>query len=460
MTQCNTKTRLDFHPKFPVDIEFSAPDISSDGGLLLLRQAEDSIGVCEMLAGLVPDGRDATRIRHHRVEQMEQRVFQICMGYEDCNDANWLRKSPLWKTVMGLTPESEEGLSSQPTLSRFENSVDEQTVEVMHFALMADFVRRLPEDIECLVLDLDSSAVEGFGEQQELFYNGFHDAHIFHPLMIIDGESGQLITAMLRPGNVGDARDADKVLEKLIVLIKVLRPNCAVCVRADAGFASPALYDCLEFFDDLYGGVYYLFGISKNSRLKTELSALTESVREHDPGGNRPLRQFTTFDYQAGSWPHERMIAGKAERTGDKDNPRFLVTNLTGFSGRVLYEAYCMRANCELRIDELKHHLAGHKLSCTNFIANSFRLLLNVAAYRLMWQIQRTLKELAAQQKANAPLRRKLTALCRARFDTIRLRLLKVGFLIKQSARRVFIQGSQTFPQADVFCKMLATPPP
>lgn len=257
MTQCNTKTRLDFHPKFPVDIEFSAPDISSDGGLLLLRQAEDSIGVCEMLAGLVPDRRDARRIRHHRVEQMEQRVFQICMGYEDCNDATWLRKSPLWKTVMGLTPESEEGLSSQPTLSRFENSVDEQTVEVMHFALMADFVRRLPEDIECLVLDLDSSAVEGFGEQQELFYNGFHDAHIFHPLMIIDGESGQLITAMLRPGNVGDARDADKVLEKLIVLIKVLRPNCAVCVRADAGFASPALYDCLEFFDDLYGGVTF-----------------------------------------------------------------------------------------------------------------------------------------------------------------------------------------------------------
>lgn len=455
MTQCNTKTRLDFHPKLPVDVEFSAADISSDGGLLLLRQAEDQIGVCKMLAALVPDKRDARRIQHRRIEQMEQRVFQICMGYEDCNDAIWLRNSPLWKTTLGLEPKDKNGLSSQPTLSRFENAVDEKTIELMHLALMADFVRRLPQDIETLVLDLDSSAVEGHGRQQELFFNAHHDAHIFHPLMVIDGASGQLITAILRPGNVGDGRDADKVLETLIVLIKVLRPGCAVCVRADAGFASPTLYECLEFFDEIYGEVYYLFGISKNSRLNDELKVFTERVRETDPQGNRPLQQFTSFEYQAHSWSRARRIIGKAERTGNKDNPRYLVTNLSGFSPRTFYRAYCMRGNCELRIDELKNHLGGRKLSCSDFVANSFRLILNVAAYRLMWHLKERLLEAAAQK----PCSRKLRALAKARFETLRLRLLKVGVFVTQSVRRILIRGPRVFSYADVFGYLLRAPP-
>ena len=455
MTQCNTKTRLDCHPKFPIDVEFSAEDISSDGGLLLLRQAEDQIGVCELLAALVPDKRDARRIRHQRIEQMEQRVFQICMGYEDCNDATWLRKSPLWKTMLGLTPKDDGGLSSQPTLSRFENAVDEQTIEWMHLALMADFVRRLPEDIETLVLDLDSSAVEGHGKQQELFYNGFHDAHIFHPLMVIDGESGQLVTAMLRPGNVGDARDANTVLETLIVLIKVLRPGCAVCVRADSGFASPTLYECLEFFDELYGEVYYLFGISKNSRLNDELEVFIDRVRDNDPQGSRALQQFTSFAYQANSWSRERKIIGKAERTGDKDNPRYLVTNLSGFSDRAYYRAYCMRANCELRIDEIKNHLGARKLSCSDFVANSFRMILNIAAYRLMWHLKDRLRALAAKK----PTSKKLRALCKARFETLRLRLLKIGVFVKQSVRRILIRGPRTFAHIDTFGQLLRAPP-
>ena len=456
MTQCNTKTRLDFHSKFPVDLEFSADDISSDGGLLLLRRAEDELEVCKMLAALVPDERDVRRTRHHRVEQMEQRVFQICMGYEDCNDATWLRNGPLWKTALGRTPNDDHGLSSQPTLSRFENAVDKKTIEWMQLALMTDFVRRLPEDIETLVLDLDSSAVEGHGRQQHLYFNGFHDAHIFHPLMVIDGESGQLITAMLRPGNVGDAHDADQVLETLIVLIKVLRPGCAVCVRADAGFASPTLYQCLEFFDDMYGEVYYLFGISKNSRLNGQLERLTESVRQADPEGHRTLQQFTSFEYQAHSWSTARTIIAKAERTGDKDNPRYVVTNLPQVSDRVLYRAYCQRGNCELRIDELKNHLGARKLSCSEFVANSFRLILNVAAYRLMWHLKERLRDLAATKPRCS---KNLLALCKARFETLRLRLLKVGVFVTQSVRRILIRGSRIFDHRDIFSQLLRAPP-
>lgn len=454
MTECNTKTRLDFHPKLPVELQFSAPDISTDGGLLLLRQAEDEVRVCELLAALMPDERDPKRVKHTRREQVEQRVFQIAMGYEDCNDAHWLRHSPLWKTIAHLLPDDEQGLSSQPTLSRFENAVDDETVETMHYALMATFVKDLPQDIEHLILDLDSTAVEGHGSQQELFFNAYHDAHIFHPLVIIDGDTGQLISAVLRPGNVGDARDAEVHLEKLIGLIKALRPGCAVCVRGDAGFATPALYECLERLDAIHGEVFYLFGISKNAVLLREMEEAMQRVREADPEGSRDVRQFRSFMYRAKSWKKKRYIIGKAERTKDKDNPRFLVTNLTGFSERVLYGAYCMRAVCELHIDELKNHLGADRMSCSDFIANSFRLILYQAAYRLMWHLREKLRRWA-EHPSGRGLGKRLASMAKARFSTLRLRILKLAVIVKRSARRIFIQGPAQFAFADIFLRLL-----
>ncbi len=452
MTQCNTKTGLDFHPKLPVEVEFSVEDISSDGGLLLLRQVEDRLRICEVLAACVPDDRDPARVQHTRQEQIEQRVFQICMGYEDCNDASWLRNDPIWKTALGLSPAVEQGLSSQPTLCRLENAVDEESLRQMHLTLIAEFVRGLPEDIECLVLDLDSTAVEGHGQQQQLAFNGFHDAHIFHPLVLIDGESGEVITATLRAGNVGDARNADEQLAMFLAFLKALRPDCAVCVRADAGFASPWLYRCLEELNERYGEVYYLFGIPKNSRLNAELQSFTDRVRDHDPSGQHRMQQITTFEYKARSWEHPRQIIGKAERTGDKDNPRYLVTNLSGFSGRLLYRAYCQRGNCELRIGELKNHLSARRLSCQEFVANAFRLLLNVAAFRVM-------SDLRARLRRAAETTPQLRSLAKARINTIRLRLLKVGVIVRQTARRIWIRGPRTFGLATVFTQLLRGPP-
>ena len=452
MTQCNTKTRVDFHPQNPIDIEFSADDISTNGGAVLLRQAEERLGICDTIAGMVPDDRDPSRVEHSRRQQVLQRVLQLALGHQDQNDADSLRDDPILKASCDADI-NEQQLSSQPTLSRFENACTAHDILRMQWKLALDWLHSLDDDRRQITIDIDSTCMEGHGDQQELFYCGFAGAYQLHPLLVFDGETGQLITVVLRPGNAGDSADIEDWIPCLVTALKHLhRQDCCVVVRADAGFATPRLYRALDRLDRLWGPVGYLIGFRSNSVVKRRLEPAMETARRISERRNSKARVFTSFSYQANSWKRPRTIIGKAEVTEQGDNPRFVVTNFAQTAPRLLYEVgYCGRGCCEQWVGEYKTGVFGSRISCHEFEANGLRTILAALAYRLLFFLQTQLKRVADDQQACAHTAERCRRLARATFCQLRLHLLKVAFIVRCSVRRTSLKGARSFPMADVF---------
>lgn len=438
MTECITQLSLGFLGQRPIVIDFDAPEISSDGGVLLVRQVDDRLGVTEWFAGALDDRRDSARVVHDRLEQCRQRIYQIALGYEDCNDSDSLRHDRLLKTVCGRLPEEEPGLSSQPTLSRFENSVDWMAVRRVVRRFEESYVDALPSDTTEIILDIDATDDETHGAQQLSFFHGYYDHHMYHPLLLFDGESGQLISVELRPGNTHSSRGAAAMLRRVIKRIKDRLPGVRIVVRADSGFCVPRALETIEELNQLYGDVDFLFGIAKNAVLLRLAAAAMETAKEMHERDRRTVQHFTSFEYAAGSWSHPRLVIAKAEHSALGPNPRFVVTSLCGFPPELIYRAYCARGQCENLIKDLKNALAADRLSCSSFRANFFRLLLHSAAYRLMHELRREASKHSDE-------------LGRAQFDTLRLRLLKVGALVKQSARRIHVRLPKAFPFAKIY---------
>jgi hypothetical protein len=440
MTECIAQEDLPFHPKLPVVIRFDAPDISSDGGVLLLREVDERLGLTAAMAACLPDERDPTRVVHSRPEQVRQRTFQIALGYEDCNDADSLRLDPLLKTACDRTPKDPIDLSSQPTLSRLENAPDGRALGRLFRVLERTYVASLRPETQEIILDIDATDDATHGQQQLSFFNAYFDHHIYHPLLIFDGD-GQLITALLRPGNVHASRGAKGLLRRLIRKIRKRCPEALIVVRGDSGFCVPRILNEFERLDQHLGGIDYLLGIPKNAVLLRHLEPEMELAKElHEKRVEKVVR-YTSFSYAAKSWPHSRHVVGKAEYSFSGRNPRFVVTSLCEFPPDVLYQAYCRRGQCENRIKDLKNALIADRLSCSSFKANFFRLLLHAAAYRLMFALRQAL----------APFSKTLH---KAQFDTLRLRLLKVAAEVTESTRRILVRLPKAFPFAEVFCQL------
>jgi hypothetical protein len=438
MTQCITQLSLGFLGHRDLVIDFDAPDVSSDGGAILLRQVDDRLGVTRWFSSALCDDRDPAKVIHDRLEQCRQRVFQIALGYEDCNDSDTLRHDPLLKTVCNRLPSDEHGLSSQPTLSRFENSMDWVTIRRLIRAFEETYVASLPDGTAEVVLDIDATDDETHGAQQLAFFHGYYDHWMYHPLLLFDGDSGQLISAKLRPGNTHASSDSASMLARVIRRIKRRFPDAHILVRGDSGFCIPHVLETLEGLDEQYGDVDYLFGIAKNAVLLRKAEAAMEVAAEMHGRYRTSIKHFTDFEYAAGTWSHTRLVIAKAEHNSFGPNPRFVVTSLRGFPPELIYKAYCARGQCENLIKDLKNALAADRLSCPSFQANFLRLLLHAAAYRLMHELR-----LQAAEHSDE--------LARAQFDTIRLRVLKVAALVKQSVRRIHIRLPLAFPFAKVF---------
>jgi hypothetical protein len=438
MTQCITQLTLGFLGQQPLVIDFDAPDVSSDGGAILLRQVDGRLGVTRWFAEALSDDRDSSRVVHDRLEQCRQRIYQIGLGYEDCNDSDRLRDDPMLKTVCGRLPKDEHGLSSQPTLSRFENAMDWATIRRLIRGFEESYVASLPADTSEVILDIDATDDETHGAQQLSFFHGYYDHHMYHPLLLFDGESGQLITVKLRPGNTHASRGAATMLARVIKRIKRRFPDVSILVRGDSGFCVPQVLETVERLSREYGDVDYLFGIAKNAVLLRLAEAAMASAEEMYETYGKDVQHFTEFDYAAGSWSHPRLVIAKAEHNSYGPNPRFVITSLRGFPPQLIYRAYCARGQCENLIKDLKNALDADRLSCSSFRANFFRLLLHSAAYRLM-------HELRCQAAAHSQ------ELGRAQFDTLRLRILKVAALVKQSARRIHVRLPKAFPFARVY---------
>jgi Transposase DDE domain group 1 len=441
-TPCLPQLRLDFHPQRPVDLSFDAPQTSSDGGLLLLRQLDERLGLCARVAACLPDAREAYRVVHSRLEQVRQRVLAIALGYEDQNDATSLRHDPLWRAACDRMPDDVRGLSSQPTLSRLEHAASARDVVRLQRQLEADYVASLPEDTVVVVLDLDSTSDPTHGQQPFAFFHGHYGLSMYFPLLVFDGE-GRLVSVRLRPGNAGNNRYATPLLVRLVRAIKTRFPAAQVVVRADSGFCTPRLLEALEALDRVLGDVDYVIGLERNPRLQAALAPeLAQAAAWARPGAS--ARVFTAFRYRAKRWSRPRYVVAKAEQLGDKSNPRFVLTTLEHVPPRFLYEnGYCGRGDAENRIKDFKNALVGDRLSCTTYVANAFRLLLHAFAYRL-------LDALRTEVAVCAP------TLGRAQFDTLRLRLLKTAALVRTSVRRIAVALPATFPLASIFARVAA----
>jgi hypothetical protein len=411
----------------PLEASFDGGRLTSDGGLPWLDHAEGRLGVCASFAGLIPDWRRGP-VRHALETLVRQRVFQIACGYEDQDDADFLRTDPLLKLVCGQLPESGRALASQPTLSRLENAVDGKSCYRLALALGELYLRERERDgiPTRIVLDIDGTDDPTHGQQEGSAYHGYYRHHMLHPLLIFDGETHQLITAVLRPGNAHGSTGVVAVLKRVVRLLRTRWPQIPIELRMDSGGAVPAIYDWCEA-----EGMAYTIGVITNPRL-TALAAplVAEAQRQRAASGVEKVRLVGETVYQADSWDHPRRIVIKAEALPKGPNTRFAVTTRTD-APEALYDWYVTRGDSENAIKDLKRACFADRLSDHRFYANQFRLLLHAAAY---WLLD-TLRHWLVQHRV-PPMQ----------FDTLRLRVLKVGGRVYQLRDRVRLRLAASHP--------------
>ncbi|MGZ3640400.1 MAG: IS1380 family transposase [Ktedonobacterales bacterium] len=338
-------------------------------------------------------------------------------GYEDQDDADTLRTDPLLKLVCGRAPEQATAdLASQPTLSRLENAVNARTCYRLAAALLGVYVRereRASGVPTHLVLDLDGTDDPTHGDQEGSAYHGYYRQHMYHPLLIFDGETDQLLTAVLRPGTVHASRGVVAVLKRIVRRLRARWPATTIELRADSGFAVPALYEWCEA-----EGIAYTLGLATNARLAAQAEPLRAQAEQQRNQTGEKVRLVGEMTYAAATWTHPRRVVYKAAALAQGPNVRFVVTTRTD-PPLTLYHWYIQRGRPEQWIDDLKRACFADRLSCHRFWANQFRLLLHAAAYWLLDTLRRWLRQLGI-----APLR----------LDTLRLRLLKIGGWVRHQA--------------------------
>ena len=394
-------------------VRFDGGQLTGDGGVPWVARAEEALGVCAALAACVPEWRRGG-VRHSLETLVRQRVFQIACGYADQDDADTLRSDPLFKLACGRRPAGEPDLASQPTLSRLENAVDRHAVERLAEALADLYIRERGRagPPARILLDLDGTDDPARGQQEGVAYHGYYRQHMYHPLLVFDGDTGHLITAVLRPGDVHGSACVVLVPRRLLRKLRAAWPDVPVELRADSGFAIPRLYAWCEAT-----AVAYTIGLIPNSRLDRRAAPLLEQARARSvEQGGAKVRLAGEADYQADSWPRARRVVFKAEILLKGPNTRFVVTTRTD-DPLALYDHYVDRGEAENWIKDFKNALAADRLSDHRFWANAFRLLLHAAAYWLLDQLRRWL--LAAK----AP---------RLQLDTLRLRVIKIGGWVRE----------------------------
>jgi hypothetical protein len=436
--------------------KFDQRQSSSDGGAILLRAADRGLGLTSALACALEDKRQSKKIKHELSELLTQRVMAIACGYPDTNDAARLGSDPVHKLLVGRDPIQGEDLASQPTLSRFENSRDRKQLFRLSEAL-ADCVierhrRRLQGRARRVTIDLDPTDDPTHGAQQLTFFNHHYDTYCYLPVvgfLSFDQEPDQyLVTAVLRPGNAHGSVGAIGILRRLLQRVKKAFPAARIRVRLDGGFATPQVLDFL----DGKPKVEYIVNLAANAVLKRKAEWAMKRARRASRISGQTEHVYGECRYATRkTWPWERRIIYKAEvvraaNKEPKDNPRFVVTNLRQSPQWIYEKVYCLRGDVENRIKELHDGMQIGRTSCSNFWANTFRVLLTAAAYVLMQEMRLHL----------APTRH-----ARAQVSTLRERFLKLGATVVVSVRRIVLHLPRSFPDRDSFHHLalrLATP--
>jgi hypothetical protein len=433
----------------PVVAKFDQRQGSSDGGAILLKAAERRLGLTSALAGCLRDDRQPGKVQHELSELITQRVMAIALGYEDANDAARLASDPIHKLLVGRDPLDGKDLASQPTLSRFENAPNRKELLRMTEAL-ADRVierhrKRLHGRARRVTIDMDPTDDPTHGQQEFTFFNSHYDSYCYLPMvcfLTFNEEAEQyLVAAVLRPGNATGSVGALGILRRLIDRVSNAFPKARIRVRLDGGFASPEVLDFL----DCEPKVEYLVNMAANAVLKRKAESAMKRARRASKTSDQTEHVYGECRYATRkTWPWKRRVIYKAEvvraaNKEPKDNPRFVVTNLKQSPQWIYEQVYCQRGDVENRIKELHDGMQIGRTSCSNFLANTFRVLLTAAAYVLMQEMR---------------LRLTRTPHAHAQVSTLREHFLKLGAQVIVTVRRIVLHLPQAFPYRDDFHRL------
>ncbi len=423
----------------PIDVRFTRSNESSDGGAVLLRAADDRLGLTKRMAACVSDSRQSCKVLHSTIELLRECVFAIACGYPDCNDSRQLRVDPVMTLVCGRRPGNEQDLASQPTLSRFENTPRRRDLMQMAHALTQCVIdeqkrRRRSNKPKLITIDMDPTEDPTYGNQQLTFFNGYYDNWCYLPMVTtiqFDAEPEQFLVApVLRPGKAISSAGATSILKRLVPRLHEAFPGARIRVRMDAGFASPKVFDWLEA-----SKLEYFVAMQGNSVLLRMAAPHLRAAKKLSKSSGKTEKEFAAVMYRSGKWTAARRTIIKAEVVRHdgrepRDNCRFVITNLK-WTPENCYTEYVQRGDVENRFKELHYSLAFGRTSCTAFLANQFRNLLTAASY-ILFQTIRT----AAQS----------TEFARSQVSTLRERLIKIGVAVIESARRLLFNGPLSFP--------------
>jgi hypothetical protein len=433
-----TPMRFETPTALALEAAFDGGRITSDGGLIWLAQTDEELGICERIASHVPEWRGAY-VRHSLVRLVRQRVLQIACGYEDQNDSETLKSDPLLKMVCGRLPESEMDLASQPTISRLENAPEARSCLRMARALGELYIAERGKEgtPKRVLVDFDATDDPAHGDQEGAYYHGYYQQKILHPLLVFDGDTGQLITALLRAGNTHASRGALSVLKRVVRRLRqAWGRGLEIEIRADAGFAIPEIYDYCE-----REAIGYTIGLISNARLEALAEDLLERAkRESEERQGEKVRLLSSASYRAESWEHSRRVIYKAEVLQKGTNTRFVVSTRSD-EPEELYEWYVRRGEAEGWIKDFKRALKADRLSCHRFMANQFRLLLHVAAYWLLDTLRTKLVE---------------SGLKPMQLDTLRLFLVKIGGRVRELLTKVRLHLASGHPGQRLWHVLLA----
>ena len=395
-----------------VEARFDGGDITSDGGVLLLRQADRLTGLSDSIARALSDPRRQASCDHDVPGLVRQRLYAIALGYEDLNDHDGLRQDVALQTAV----ERDQWLASASTLCRFENRADRETAWRLHEVLLDQFIASFKRAPKKLILDFDATDDPVHGEQDGRFFHGYYRHYCFLPLYVFCGH--QLLVSYLRPSNIDGAKHSWAILSLLVKRLRQVWPKVRIIFRGDGGFCR---WKMLRWCD--HHEVGYIIGLAKNKRLNRLTASLQDEAAACFAATGHKVRWFTDFQYAARSWDGARRVIAKIEHSKHGVNPRYVVTNLEGDAKQLYDKLYCARGDMENRIKENQLDMFGDRTSCQHWWPNQFRLLLASLAYTLIEAIRR--------------IALKGTELANAYVGTIRLKLFKIGAVILKNTRRI-----------------------
>jgi len=410
-----------------IEADLEGGEVSSDAGVLFLREVENRIGLVSKRTDSLRDRRHPGYIKHQLCELIKQRVFQIACGYEDGNDSNELRKDPVMKIACGQRPENGTELASQLTISRFENSLSRTELYRIAEGFVDVFIRSYRRAPEGIILDMDDTDDLTHGDQKLSLFNAYHGNYCYTPIHIYEGKSGKLITAILRPGKRPAGREIVSILKRAVEKIRQAWPEVGILFRGDSHYACPEVYYFCE-----QNNMKYSLGFKSHAPMMRRIQPfVSQAAREYEKWGC-PVKMFTDLSYKA----RTRRVAAKVEYSALGSNTRFVITNLEHKNRRFIYEtAYCGRGAMELMIKEHKNHLLSDRTSCSRFSANQFRLFLHSAAYVLF--------------HAFRTHHLKKTPWASAQFDTIRCKIIKIGARERELTRKIRIHLPTSYPRKE-----------